>query len=231
MSIQTPSLEDILNAYCNGIFPMAMPNEQGDEEVGWFDPPERGIIPLAPAHIPRSLIKYIKQNKDNLLVTVNHDFDAVIRSCAAPSKGREETWINNDIIGWFNALHRAGFAHSIELRLIDDMTLIGGLYGLSIGDAFFGESMFSKQPQASKVVLATLMCYMLQQGMTLLDTQFVNDHLLQFGCVEIPKSEYLARLHKAIRINKNFLEGVETIQKHDQNYMTIPLDLVLRPLN
>jgi leucyl/phenylalanyl-tRNA--protein transferase len=220
--VDEPSLEDVLNAYCNGIFPMASLDDDGVERVGWYDPPMRGVIPLDLPHIPRSFKKYMRQHIGDYIVSVNSDFDAVIDACAAPNHGREETWINDQIKTWFCDLHRAGFAHSIELRSRDSVKLLGGLYGLSVGGAFMGESMFSHQPQASKICLATLMGHMIHLGMSVLDTQFVNDHLLQFGCVEIPKTDYLSRLHQVLNEPIRFIDDLERTEISGKIYQIIP---------
>jgi leucyl/phenylalanyl-tRNA--protein transferase len=203
------SLEDILNAYCNGIFPMAEILDNGEEDIGWYDPPIRGILPLEKFNVPRSLKKLIRQKQDDFIITVNTDFEAVMKACADTYKGREETWISPTIIDWYCGLNSIGFAHSIEYRNKADLTLLGGLYGISIGKAFFGESMFSKESGASKIALVALATHLTENNFELLDTQFVNNHLLQFGCIEIEKDDYLTRLHKAISQRANFTDNLK----------------------
>lgn len=212
--MQEITLENILNAYCNGIFPMAQIYDDGHEEIGWYDPPMRGIIPLETFNIPRSLKKYIKNNQDDFIISVNTDFKAVMEHCAASYKGREETWISPTIIDWYCQLHDISFAHSIEYRRKSDFELLGGLYGLSIGSAFFGESMFSKVSSASKIALVALVTHLKASGFQLLDTQFVNDHLLQFGCIEIPKATYLKKLHIAIQEKADFTKDLTSIKEN-----------------
>lgn len=204
------TLEDILNAYCNGIFPMAHISDTGQESIGWYDPPMRGVFPLDEFHVPRSLKKYIRNHSDDFIITVNADFKGVMEGCAATSKGREETWISPTIIEWYCRLHHHGFAHSIEYRRKSDFALLGGLYGLSIGCAFFGESMFSKVSAASKTALVALVYHLKMLNYSLLDTQFVNEHLQQFGCTEIDKNDYIIQLHHAIKQPQDFTTGLAT---------------------
>jgi len=155
-------------------------------------------------HLPRSLKRAVL--KGGYTVTINHDFAGVIAACAACSgKGREETWINPVIRDWFLELHGLGFAHSVEYRA--DGVLMGGLYGLCIGGAFFGESMFSRTQNASKIALVHLVARLYNRGFFLLDSQFVNDHLVQFGCHEIPREDYLERLTKAIQMPLRFVDA------------------------
>lgn len=224
------TLEDILNAYCNGIFPMADCATDELEDIGWYSPPERGIIPLEEFHIPRSLKKYIRSHKDAFIVTVNHDFEAVIDACAAPAKGREETWINPTIKNWFMQFHDLGFAHSIEYRHREDYALQGGLYGLSIGGAFFGESMFSRVTNASKIALVALASHLKHAGFSLLDAQFVNDHLKQFGCTTMAKEVFVPQLHDAIRKPLTFTDHLEIEKSEEQNFVVIPQARILSAL-
>jgi leucyl/phenylalanyl-tRNA--protein transferase len=193
----TPEL--LLNAYCAGYFPMA--RSQRGRKLYWFNPEERGILPLdemGTFHIPRSLAKFLRNCP--FKVTVNTAFAGVIAACAdSRRKGREDTWINPHIIDLYTSLHRMGYAHSVEVW--EDNTLVGGLYGVSIEGAFFGESMFSTRPNASKTALVHLVRRLHMAGYSLLDAQFENPHLLQFGFRTIPRADYLERLHHALNIS------------------------------
>lgn len=184
----------LLAAYANGYFPMA--DTKDDPILHWMYPEMRGILPLDNFHVPASLVKFIK--KSPFAVTVNTAFPEVIRACADVTQGRKETWINEQIIRLYCQLSENGFAHSIECW--KGSVLVGGLYGVAIGGAFFGESMFSKSSNASKVALVHLVELLRNAGYTLLDAQFTNDHLRQFGIIEIPRSDYLAKLAEAISI-------------------------------
>lgn len=188
----------LLRAYASGIFPMAR-NRQ-DAKLYWIDPDQRGVIPLDAFHIPRSLRKVLKQGV--FQVRVDSAFDAVIRRCAAPTPDRPDTWINDEILRLFNELHGLGMAHSVETWR--DGELVGGLYGLSLGGAFFGESMFSRATDASKVALVHLVARLRAGGYRLLDTQFVTEHLERFGAVEIPRHRYLRLLAAAIDAKGDF---------------------------
>ncbi|NBX66486.1 MAG: leucyl/phenylalanyl-tRNA--protein transferase [Proteobacteria bacterium] len=195
---ETITPEDVLDAYCHGLFPMA--ENADDPDIFWVSPEMRGIIPLEGFHASRSLLKLAK--KQPFKVTVNKAFDAVIDGCAATGKGRHVTWINQQIRDLYTALHRMGYAHSVECWGQDGV-LAGGLYGIAINGAFFGESMFSTATNASKIALVHLVERLKKQGFVLLDCQFVNSHLLQFGCVEISRDDYRSRLSEAL-----LLEGV-----------------------
>lgn len=184
----TPQI--LLQAYANGYFPMA--DSKDSKELGWYFPELRGIIPLDEFHIPKSFAKFLKQNP--FTITTDKAFRAVMQGCA----DRDETWINDAIIDLYCELHAKGFAHSVECW--ENGALVGGLYGVALGGAFFGESMFSKASGASKVALVHLVQLLKKSGYTLLDTQYVNDYLKQFGCVEISKKDYLSRLEQALRI-------------------------------
>lgn len=182
--------EMMLHAYASGIFPMA---ETADsDELHWFSPPVRAILPLDGFHCPRSLAKVVKRNSFD--VRFDTDFVGTITGCAT---ARPETWINHTIIDTFTALHRTGNAHSVEAW--QDEKLVGGLYGAAIGGAFFGESMFSSVSNASRVCLVHLVDKLNRDGFSLLDVQFRNDHLTQFGIIEIRRQAYLAKLAAAIR--------------------------------
>ena len=182
----TPEL--LLRAYAAGVFPMS--EAQDDPRVFWVDPERRGILPLDGFHLSRSLRKTIL--KAPFHITLDMDFEGVVRGCAA----REETWINDAIFRGYFALHRLGYAHSIEVWDGDD--LVGGVYGVALGRAFFGESMFSRTTNASKVALATLVAHLRQTGYVLFDTQFTTEHLVSLGAVEVPRAEYHAMLDAAL---------------------------------
>ena len=186
----TPEL--ILRAYAAGIFPMA--ESADDPNIFWVDPKVRGVLPLNTFHIPKKLRRVVRQGHFD--VRFNTAFEAVMRQCAETTKDRRETWINNDILGVYVELHERGFAHSVECWKDDN--LVGGLCGVSLGAAFFGESMFSRETNASKVALVHLVAHLISGGYRLLDTQFVTDHLRQFGVIEIPARVYLEQLENAI---------------------------------
>ena len=182
----------LLEAYAGGMFPMAMENG----EMGWFSPDPRGIIPIKEFHIPHGLKKVLRNNPFD--VRFDTAFGAVMKGCA----DRESTWISDMIHRSYVKLHELGFAHSVEIW--QDNSLVGGLYGLAMGGAFFGESMFSRVPNASKVALAHLVNRLDERGFVLLDTQWVTEHLTQFGAHEIPRSTYLKRLNKALNLHCSF---------------------------
>ncbi|UTW57309.1 leucyl/phenylalanyl-tRNA--protein transferase [Kordiimonas sp. SCSIO 12603] len=186
----TPNL--LLQAYANGIFPMSEDRE--DKELFWVDPDFRGIIPLDQFHIPRSLKKAIK--KEPFRVTTDEAFRDVVKACSMPARGRETTWISERIEAMYADLHQRGFAHSVECW--EGEELVGGLYGVSLGAAFFGESMFSTRTNASKIALAYLVARLKNAGFALLDSQFITDHLKQFGAVEIPRETYHQFLTEAL---------------------------------
>ena len=196
----TPGL--LMRAYASGIFPMAESAE--DPEVQWVDPSRRGIIPLDEFHISRSLRKAIL--KADYEARFDSDFAAVVAGCA----DRPETWINNTIFDLYLTLHERGVAHSQEIWR--DGALIGGVYGVSLGSAFFGESMFSRATNASKLALAYLVDRLRLCGFTLFDTQFITPHLKTLGAIEISRTDYLARLEQAIetRANIRAVEGVQS---------------------
>jgi len=186
----TPDL--LLKAYAYGVFPMA--KSRGDTDVFWVQPKLRGVLPLESFHLSRSLRKRMRQGVFN--VTVDTAFDAVMAGCAEAAEGRPDTWINDRIIALFNDLHRAGLAHSIEVWRAGE--LVGGVYGLAMGAAFFGESMFSRVTDASKVALTHLAGILIKGDFTLLDTQFITDHLKRFGAIEISQEDYLTQLGAAL---------------------------------
>lgn len=187
------SPELLLRAYAVGIFPMA--ESRGAQEIHWIDPDRRGILPLDAFHVPRRLKRRLRRG--DLEVRCNTAFGQVIRACASPSPGRRETWINPTIERLYVGLHEMGFAHSIEAWR--DGRLSGGLYGVTLGAAFFGESMFHRETDASKVALVHLVACLRKSGFQLLDTQFETPHLRQFGVVEIRREDYRHRLAKAVR--------------------------------
>lgn len=184
----------LVRAYREGIFPMGMDGG----EIGWFSPDPRGILPLDAFRVSTRLARVVR--KGVFEVSVDRDFPAVMRACA---EDRDEgTWINDEILASYVALHRAGAAHSIECW--QDGRLAGGLYGVHLGGAFFGESMFHRVTDASKVALVTLVDVLTRNGFGLLDIQWVTPHLAQFGAVEIPRADYLARLKRALRDDCDF---------------------------
>jgi leucyl/phenylalanyl-tRNA--protein transferase len=181
------SSELLLHAYTIGVFPMANGNEG---EILWYSPEPRAIIPLDAFNISRSLRRTLK--KFIFDIRIDTSFENVIRCCAK----RDDTWISEEIISAYCELHRLGYAHSVETW--NKENLVGGLYGVAIGAAFFGESMFSSMTDASKVALVSLVQRMNEHGFVLLDTQYLTSHLKQFGATEIPRKDYLRLLKKAI---------------------------------
>ena len=192
----TPQI--VLDAYSKGLFPMA--ENRRDKKLFWIDPEVRGILPLDNFHIPRSLKKKIRNNPFE--VRFDHNFAAVIRACAQQKPKRRETWINDEIIELYTKLFCMHHAHSVECW--QEEKLVGGLYGISIGGAFFGESMFSSERDSSKIALVHLVARLNLAGFTLLDTQFITDHLKQFGAIEISRVEYHKILNGALNLNVGF---------------------------
>jgi leucyl/phenylalanyl-tRNA--protein transferase len=190
MTKLTPEL--LLQAYAAGIFPMA--ESAADRELFWVDPVRRGIIPLDAFHVPHRLRRTVRRGVFE--ITCDSDFEAVMRGCAAATSDRPQTWINDEIVALYTALFRRGAAHSVESRVGGE--LVGGLYGVQLGAAFFGESMFSRVTDASKVALVHLVARLRHGGFTLLDTQFVTAHLGRFGAIEIDRRDYRARLAAAL---------------------------------
>jgi leucyl/phenylalanyl-tRNA--protein transferase len=189
------STDLVLRAYREGIFPMAL--EHG--EIGWFSPDPRGVLPLERFHVPRRLSRVLRAHAFD--IHINRDFERVMRECAA-RQDEDGTWISEEIIHCYVSLHRQGRAHSVEAWQGD--TLAGGLYGVHLGGAFFGESMFHRVTDASKVALAALVERMRARGFALLDVQWVTPHLQQFGAVEIARSDYLQRLARALALDVAF---------------------------
>lgn len=197
----TPDL--LRAAYAAGVFPMA-DSRQG-QDIGWYEPHLRGILPLDAFHVPRRLRRRIASHPYH--VTFDRDFTGVMRGCAgdlgAGTAPRDGTWINDGIIDAYSRLHADGGAHSVE-AWDGAGRLVGGVYGVSLGGAFFGESMFSLATDASKIALVFLAARLWRQGYALFDAQFSNPHLLQFGLIEIPQAEYMARLRAALRLPAGF---------------------------
>ena len=192
------SPEILLRAYAVGLFPMA--ERHDDATLYWIDPEKRGILPLDKFHIPRRLRRRVRSREFD--VRCNTAFEDVIRNCAKPADDRTETWINEEIVRLYVELHKMGRAHSIETW--KDGSLVGGLYGVSLGAAFFGESMYSEAADASKVALVHLVAGLKKSGFRLLDSQFVTLHLAQFGAVEIHRSGYRQLLASALDANAEF---------------------------
>ncbi|MBO6520879.1 MAG: leucyl/phenylalanyl-tRNA--protein transferase [Rhodospirillales bacterium] len=197
----TPEL--LLRAYTVGVFPMA--ESRNATTISWIDPRNRGVLPLDRLHISKSLRKTVRRGPFE--VSCNRDFATVIAECGRRTPDRGETWINPQIEQAVNELHRMGYAHSVEARL--DGKLVGGLYGVALGGVFFGESMFSRATDASKVALVHL-CARLRLGrFKLLDTQFVTDHLEKFGAIEIPAREFLKKLEAALSVHCLFPADID----------------------
>ena len=195
MSDLTPDL--LLRAYAAGLFPMAESAE--DPELFWVDPERRGVLPLDGFHLPKRFKRTLRQGRFE--VTADRDFAAVMKGCAERTPTRKSTWINPQIIKLYRDLHALGAAHSVECWR--DGELVGGLYGVSLGGAFFGESMFSRERDASKVALVHLVARLKRGGWRLLDAQFLTEHLSQFGAVETPQGAYLKLLKAARPLKPN----------------------------
>ena len=178
----------LLRAYRMGLFPMAQSRD--DPDIFWLNPEARGVLPLDGFHLSRSLRRTLR--KTSFAASLNRDFEGVVSACA----DREETWINPTIFRLYRELHDWGYAHSLEIW--DGEALVGGVYGVAIGQAFFGESMFSRRRDASKIALAWLVAHLSACGFRLFDTQFLTDHLASLGGQEIPRAAYLARLQRAL---------------------------------
>jgi len=202
----------LLKAYACGIFPMAESAE--DPALYWIEPERRGVIPLDRVHIPRRLKRTV--DAECFEIRIDHDFDAVIASCAAPARGRRKTWINQRIRALYGALFGLGHCHTVEAWR--DGRLVGGLYGVVLGGAFFGESMFHRERDASKVALVHLIARLKAGGFSLLDTQFVTEHLKQFGTEEVGRQAYHRMLEAALALDGDFhrlpagASGAEVLQ-------------------
>lgn len=188
----TPSL--LLRAYANGVFPMS--DGADAQDIYWVDPRFRGVFDLNRFHVSRSMKRFVR--KTDLCVRVNSDFAGTVRACA----DREETWINDEIFELYAALHGLGYAHSVEIWNGD--RLVGGVYGVALGGAFFGESMFSRETNASKLALVWLVARLRAGGYRLFDTQFITPHLASLGAVEITKAQYKTLLENALPVPANF---------------------------
>ena len=191
--------ELLVSAYSSGWFPMALDGG----EIRWYSPDPRGIIPLEQFHVPSRLARVVRGGR--FRVEVDRSFDAVIRACAETDRKDDDpgTWIDEAILASYVELHRLGLAHSVEAW--QDGRLVGGLYGVALGGAFFGESMFHRESDASKAALAGLVDRLRARGYTLLDTQWVTEHLTQFGAIEIPRRRYLRQLDDALAIQAAFV--------------------------
>jgi leucyl/phenylalanyl-tRNA--protein transferase len=192
----TPQL--LLRAYSIGLFPMAESAE--DDQLFWVDPEKRAIFPLDTLIVSRSLAKTVRS--DRFDVTVDSDFDAVIDACAAPAADREKTWINGEIRRLYRELFDMGFAHTVECRRNGE--LVGGLYGVALRGAFFGESMFHRERDASKVALTHLVARLKAGGFQLLDTQFMTTHLASLGAIEISRDAYHRALEEALAARADY---------------------------
>ncbi|ANL34068.1 leucyl/phenylalanyl-tRNA--protein transferase [Rhizobium phaseoli] len=186
----TPDI--LLRAYSIGLFPMA--ESADDPEIFWVEPELRGVLPLDHFHISKSLAKTVRRNAFE--IRFDHAFESVIAACAAETSGRPSTWINQTIRALYSTLFDMGHAHTVEAW--DGDELVGGLYGVSLGSAFFGESMFSRRTDASKICLVHLVDRLRNKGFTLLDTQFTTEHLKTFGAIDVPKADYALLLAAAM---------------------------------
>lgn len=192
------SPELFLNAYYQGIFPMA--EDADDLHYNFYSPDKRALLPILDLHISKSLMKRVKQAPFE--IKIDTDFEQVISACAESFKGRESTWINEPIKQTFLQLHELGYAHSVECW--QDNKLVGGLYGLAIGQVFCGESMFSRETDASKIALVHLCARLHSGGFKILDSQFINDHLKQFGVYEILQEEYVEMIQDKMNQEADF---------------------------
>ena len=199
--LHTPALDPdvLLRAYGSGVFPMA--DSATSPDIFWVEPKKRGVLPLDGFHLSKSLAKTLRSERFTL--TADRAFDAVLAACAEPVPGRTDTWINPVIATAYGALHRRGDAHSVE-AWTEDGVLAGGLYGVRLGGAFFGESMFTRVRDGSKVALAALVARLRVGGFTLLDTQFLTSHLESFGAIELTARAYRAQLGAAIGVSADF---------------------------
>jgi len=204
------SADDLIYGYMNGIFPMA----DSDGTLYWYSPDPRAIIPLDTYRPAKSLRPVL--NKKLFEIRVNTDFEEVMRQCALPRSDEDGTWISEEIVEAYVELHQMGLAHSVEAY--QDDRLVGGLYGVALGSAFFGESMFYQVPNASKVAFHYLIEILRQQRFSLLDTQFINDNVRRYGAVEIPRPEYIQLLKQALTQKARFNEPVsDSLLKNSTN--------------
>ncbi|MDX5592673.1 leucyl/phenylalanyl-tRNA--protein transferase [Pseudovibrio sp. SPO723] len=208
----------LLKAYACGVFPMA--ESADDPDLFWVEPERRGIIPLEGFHVPKRLRRTVKS--DRFKVIASQDFQGVIDGCASPAPGRKRTWINAEIRRLYCELFKMGYCHTVEVYENDK--LVGGLYGVCLASVFFGESMFSTARDVSKIALVHLVARMKAGGFTLLDTQFVTDHLQQFGALEIPRDVYNELLDTALQEPANFfsepsqITGARALELIDSPY-------------
>lgn len=204
--------DDLLDCYRRGVFPMAETRDSA--QLFLVDPAERGVIPLDKFHVPRRLARTIR--REPFSITTDRAFTAVMHLCAEAAPDRAETWINDDILTLYGALHRRGIAHSVECWASE--RLVGGLYGVSLGAAFFGESMFSRETDASKIALVHLVARLTVGGYRLLDAQFHTEHLAQFGIETVPRATFKRRLQAALGGRGDFhampanLSGAQLLQ-------------------
>ncbi|XBQ15529.1 MAG: leucyl/phenylalanyl-tRNA--protein transferase [Oceanicaulis sp.] len=209
-------VRELLGCYARGVFPMA--EARDDPRIFLLEPDERGVIPLDAFHISKSLRKTVR--KDVFHVTIDRCFPAVVRACASPAPGREETWINESIERLYLDMHAQGHAHSIECW--SEGNLVGGLYGVKLGAAFFGESMFSRATDASKTALVHLVARLKAGGFRLLDAQFLTEHLERFGAVAVPRRSYQRMLTEALNSEADLfalpegLPGAQLLQSMTQ---------------
>jgi leucyl/phenylalanyl-tRNA--protein transferase len=192
-------VNDLIYAYLNGFFPMA----DSDGDISWYAPDPRAIIPINDYKVSKSLRPVL--NRGQFEIYINRNFTEVMGNCALPRFLDDNTWISEEIINGYSELNNLGLAHSVEAYEND--VLVGGLYGVSIGGAFFGESMFYKKPNASKVAFHYLIEILKQRNFGLLDTQFINDNVLRFGAVEIPQSDYEKLLGKSVALKTRFVDS------------------------
>lgn len=198
MEMPELTTEMLLRAYSIGVFPMA--EDRNDPELVWVDPRMRGIIPIQRFHVPKRLRRTVRNNP--FVITFNKDFTGVIEGCAEETEDRSRTWINDRIVDLYTSLHFKGHGQSIECWR--DQQLVGGLYGISLKGVFFGESMFSRETDASKIALVHLATRLSVGGFVFIDTQFITKHLSQFGAVEVPRNEYRGMLAAALKIEAEF---------------------------
>lgn len=187
----------VISGYLQGVFPMA----DSDGSIYWYCPDPRAIIPIETYKPSKSLRPYI--NKNAFEIRINHSFEEVIRNCSSPRFEDDGIWISEEIISVYGKLHKLGFAHSVEAW--QNGQLAGGLYGVALGKVFFGESMFHKVPNASKIAFHFLVKRLKERGFQLLDTQFMNENVARFGAIEIPKIDFLRQLNENVDLEKNFI--------------------------
>lgn len=206
------TLDDLIDCYRTGIFPMS--DARDDDYLFLVDPPMRGVLPLDGFHIPSRLARTVR--KDAYTIRIDTAFSQIIELCAEEAMNRTSTWISHSIQALYQALFARGLAHSVEVwSKGDDSQLLGGLYGVSIGGAFFGESMVSRERDVSKIALVHLVARLKAGGFSLLDCQFQTDHLSQFGVIELPKADYLVRLAQAIDLKGDFYDLPRTASGRD----------------